>query len=35
MENEFWQQICGDDMFRDPHTPVHPKDIEAYGLIWN
>jgi hypothetical protein len=35
MENDFWQRIGGDDMFREPHTPVHPKDIEAYGLTWN
>ena len=35
LSNDFWQRIGGDDMFRDPHTPVHQKDIETYKLTWN
>jgi len=35
LDNDFWQQAAGEDMFRDPHTEVHPKDIAAYGLTWD
>ena len=35
LDNDFWQQARGEDMFATPCTQVHPKDIEAYGLTWN
>ncbi len=35
LTDQFWNHVGGDDMYRDPHTAVHPKDIAAYGLTWN
>ena len=29
-----WDAIRAEDQFRDPHTEVHARDREAYGITW-
>jgi hypothetical protein len=34
LSQEFWNGAATEDLFKTPHTPVTPEDIEAYGLQW-